>query len=131
MTHPSFDCLARAAALKNHFHRFLLLIFVDFLFYLVFFFIPLLSQLCKNDYSIFSSLRPPPFLFLALHFLVEIWTEMLSKMMKKHNSLSHFHWLSNRYMQWISPFLIKCSILIAFHVKDGLNDSSSTVQRGR
>ena len=86
----------------------------------------------KIDYRIFSIKRPPsnkrpPLFHLTWHSSEKICIEILSKTM---NTMSHFHWLLNRYMQWISLFQSKFSILIALHEKGGLNDSSSTIQRG-
>ena len=40
-----------------------------------------------------------------------VWTEILGKMMKWYNTMSHFQRLLNRYMQWISLFWVKFSIL--------------------
>ena len=88
----------------------------------------LICKICRKvskyiTYHIFSKKRPPPKLpppllfFSILHFSEEIWTEILSKMMKKYNTMRHFQRLSNRYLQWISRFWVKFSILVAFHEK--------------
>ena len=88
----------------------------------------LICKICRKvskyiTYHIFSKKRPPPKLpppllfFSILHFSEEIWTEILSKMMKKYNTMRHFQRLWNRYLQWISRFWVKFSILVAFHEK--------------
>ena len=46
-----------------------------------------------------SKKRPPPLFFLVLHFSKVIWTEILGRVMKKYNTMSHIQRFSNRYMQ--------------------------------